>query len=170
MNLLTAEHCHRCGKLLSDLPQTAQVSVPVEQTFQAQQAQMSSRPPAGRISQDNETGRKTFMWYRVYCGVLLFLYIFVAFMGILLLSGFGAESQQDEMEMMITGAVYGVIGFVFAVAYGIALFLPRKPYNWVVGIVMIAIGLTSCCFLPATVPLLIFWLKPETKAYFGRES
>jgi hypothetical protein len=33
---------------------------------------------------------------------------------------------------------------------------------------MMAIGMTSCCFLPFLIPLLIYWLKPETKAYFGR--
>jgi len=28
--------------------------------------------------------------------------------------------------------------------------------------------LTSCCILPAAVPLLIYWVKPETKAWFNR--
>jgi hypothetical protein len=28
--------------------------------------------------------------------------------------------------------------------------------------------MTSACFLPFCIPLLIFWLKPEAKHYFGR--
>jgi hypothetical protein len=28
--------------------------------------------------------------------------------------------------------------------------------------------MTSACFLPACIPLLIYWIKPDVKAYFGR--
>jgi hypothetical protein len=35
--------------------------------------------------------------------------------------------------------------------------------------VLICIGMNSCCLLPASIPLLIFWIKPETKTYFGRK-
>ncbi|QQS40557.1 MAG: hypothetical protein IPM63_14470 [Acidobacteriota bacterium] len=169
VNLLTAEKCHRCGRTLVDLPPTAQVSVPIEQTFLAQQAQAGSRPPGGRISPDNETGRKTFFWYRVYCGGMFALYGTLVVMAIWLVFA-GTNLQMDDPEGAVAaGVIYGGIGAIFAVVYGVALLLPRKPFNWIVGIVMIAIGLTSCCFLPATVPLIIFWLKPETKAYFGRE-
>ncbi len=34
--------------------------------------------------------------------------------------------------------------------------------------VLIGLGLTSCCTWPATIPLIIQWLKPEMKARFGR--
>jgi hypothetical protein len=30
--------------------------------------------------------------------------------------------------------------------------------------------MTSVCCIPACVPLLIYWIKPETKAYFGRTA
>jgi hypothetical protein len=33
--------------------------------------------------------------------------------------------------------------------------------------VIICLGMTSACFLPVCIPLLIFWIKPETKLYFG---
>jgi hypothetical protein len=32
--------------------------------------------------------------------------------------------------------------------------------------VTIGLGMTSACTLPICIPLLIFWLKPETKAFF----
>lgn len=166
VNLLTAEACHRCGASLSDLPQTAQVSVPVEKTFQA----MSYGVKAGAgIPRDNETGRKTFLWYRIYTGFMALLYLAVAAMGLFLVfAGSTFEGQKPE-DAIIAGVVYGSFGLLFGIVYAVATFLPRRPYNWIVGIVAIGVGLTSCCFLPATVPLLIFWLKPETKAYFGRE-
>lgn len=164
VNLLTAENCHRCGARLADLPQTAQVSVPIEQTFQAQ---MYGPAVPATVPSDNETGRKTFLWYRVYCVAMALLYLFVVGMGLFLV--FLPETSNTREIDMITGAAYAVVGVIFLLAYSVAAMLPRKSYNWIVGIVVIALGLTSCCFLPATVPLLIFWLKPETKAYFGRE-
>jgi Na+/pantothenate symporter len=66
------------------------------------------------------------------------------------------------------GIFYAVLGVIFFIIFAVALVLPRKPYNWIVGIVMMALGMTSCCFLPFLIPLLIYWIKPETKAYFGR--
>jgi len=165
VNLLRAESCHRCGTALADLPATAQVSVPVDQIFQAQA--YSAGGPSG--PQDNETGRKTFFWYRIYIGAMLALYAAVAIGGLVfavMSTSFAGREQEDALMM---GIIYGIFGMIFAAVYGVALFLPRKPFNWIVGIVMIAIGLSSCCLLPATVPLIIFWLKPETRAYFGRE-
>jgi hypothetical protein len=40
---------------------------------------------------------------------------------------------------------------------------------WVFGLVLICLGLSSACCLPACIPLLIFWLKPEMKAFYGRD-
>ena len=165
VNLLTAESCHRCGNSFSNLPNTAKVSVPLEETFEGR---AFAQQIEGPIPRDNELGRKTFFWYRVYCVVLIALYVCCMGLGILLIALEPETNSSTAQDNLIVGAIYGVFGAIFALVFIIALFLPRKPYNWIVGIVMIAFGMTSCCFLPATIPLLIFWLKPETKAYFGR--
>jgi hypothetical protein len=70
--------------------------------------------------------------------------------------------------MLIMGVIYAILGVVFGIVFLVALFLPAKPFNWIVGIVVIALGMTSCCLWPALIPMLIFWVKPETKAFFGR--
>ncbi len=116
----------------------------------------------------NETGRKTFFWYRVYCAVLTLLYLALIIFGIALLVFQPATSKYDAQELLIVAIIYIALGVIFFLAFAVALFLPPKPYNWIVGIVMMAIGMTSCCFVPFVVPLFIFWLKPETKAFFGR--
>ena len=64
-------------------------------------------------------------------------------------------------------------GLLFFVPYLLAIFLPRKPFFWVLGIILIALnfiplGFSSCILLPSAVILMVFWLRPETKAYFGR--
>ncbi len=164
INALSSLECQQCHFPFSNLPPTAFVSVPVEQTFQAQGLNFS---PA--ISPDNETGRKTFFWYRVYCGVMVALYLALVALGVFLTVAQPSSGSKDAEAMMFAGIIYGVLGVIFLIIFGVALFLPRKPWNWIVGIVMMALGMTSCCFLPFLIPLLIYWLKPETKAYFGRK-
>lgn len=96
------------------------------------------------------------------------IYFGLAALGIALLVLQPHNRQDDHQETMIVGIIYAILGAVLFMAFAVALFLPPKPYNWVVGIVMMAIGMTSCCFIPFLIPLLIYWVKPETKAFFGR--
>ncbi len=119
---------------------------------------------------NNETGRKTFFWYRVYCAVLVAIYLLVTVAGIALAIMKPATGEYSVEQTTMMGVIYAVLGAIFFIIFAVALFLPPKPYNWIIGIVMIALGMTSCCFLPFCIPLLIFWLKPETKAFFGRNN
>jgi hypothetical protein len=173
INQMSAAQCQQCQMPFGNLPTTAYVSVPVEQTYEAQvfaaAAGFNAPPPVGAIPpQDNEIGRKTFFWYRVYCGALAALYLLIIPFGLFLAFYAPETREHNSQETFIMGIIYAVLGAVFFVVFAVALFLPRKPYNWIVGIVMMALGMTSCCFLPVLIPLLIYWVKPETKAYFGR--
>jgi membrane-bound metal-dependent hydrolase YbcI (DUF457 family) len=96
------------------------------------------------------------------------LYLATAAMGIVFLF---AEPDRDMSaeEAKLMGAVILTVGLVFFVPYGMAPFLPRKRWVWVFGLVLICLGLSSACCLPACIPLLIFWLKPEMKAFYGRD-
>lgn len=166
INQLSAAQCQKCEMPFGNLPSTAYVSVPVEQTFEAQA--FGFTPPPMSVPQDNETGRKAFLWYRVYCGAMAVLYVLVAVLGVFLASYAPRTREYSPEETMIMGIIYAVLGVIFFIIFAVAFFLPRKPYNWIVGIVMMALGMTSCCFMPFLIPLLIYWVKPETKAYFGR--
>ncbi|NOT46378.1 MAG: hypothetical protein HOP17_01320 [Acidobacteria bacterium] len=117
----------------------------------------------------NETGSKTFLWYRVYCAFMVFLYLAVAAFGVALLVSPFETSQADAGQIRIIGTINAALGLSFFFLFAVALFLPAKPYNWIIGFVSIAIGMTSCCTWPATIPLLIYWVKPETKTFFGRK-
>lgn len=166
-NQLSAVQCQQCQMPFSNLPTSAYVSVPVEQTYEAR-ALGFNPPPLSMPQQDNEIGRKAFLWYRVYCGVMVALYLFVTVMGVFLASYAPTTREYRSEETFVMGIIYAVLGVIFFLVFAVALFLPRKSYNWIVGIVMMAIGMTSCCFLPFLIPLIIYWVKPETKAYFGR--
>ena len=70
-------------------------------------------------------------------------------------------------EAFIDGILLVLFGPPFAIAFGLGIFWDEKPWHWVYGIVLICISLTSCCCFPVSIPLLIYWLKPETKSYFN---
>ena len=76
--------------------------------------------------------------------------------------------EREQAELYINGIILAVIGLPLAIACGLPLCFPRKRWVWIYNIVIIAIGLTSCCCIPVCVPLLIFWLKPATKVWYGR--
>lgn len=107
-------------------------------------------------------------WYVVYCVFLALIYF--ALMGAGLAILFLVEPKpSDDIAKNITGFFMLAAGLVFFIPFAAAPFLPNKPWVWIYGIVMIAFGMTSACTLPASIAILIFWMKPETKKYFGRE-
>jgi Na+-transporting NADH:ubiquinone oxidoreductase subunit NqrB len=108
-----------------------------------------------------------YKWFVLYCVVMALLYLLAAVMGVVFLF-IEPDRDMSALEAKIMGSLFLILGFVFFGAYALAPFLPRKSWVWVFGLVLICIGLTSACCLPVCIPLLIFWLKPEMKAFYGR--
>ncbi|MEZ6114942.1 MAG: hypothetical protein R3C99_28585 [Pirellulaceae bacterium] len=113
-----------------------------------------------------------YIGFAIYCGMLALLYLAVAALGVglMVMSEQVAESDPEldgPMPVILMGVVMTLVGLVFAAIFAAGPLLPRKRWVWIYGIVVIAIGLTSICTLPFSVFLLIFWLKPEAKAYYG---
>lgn len=112
-------------------------------------------------------------WFRVYAGAMTLMYVVLIGVGVFMLLAGPAVAEtsrnpEDAFMLPVLGGVYAGLGLVFGVAYAVGLLMPRKPWAWIYGIVLIALGMTSACCIPATIPLLIFWIKPEAKAFFGR--
>lgn len=162
LNSLGQNFCMTCGASLANSP-SAQVSL-----SPAEHARAFGMPANEAAFVDLERGKRVFFWYRIYAGSMAAMYAMLIALGIFVIF-FGADpSKNEQTEALIGGLLYAVLGAVFFLIYAAAFFLPRKPWAWIYHIVLICIGLTSCCLLPATIPLLIYWLKPETKALFGR--
>ena len=106
-------------------------------------------------------------WFVVYCILMALLYLALAAMGIVFMFS-EPDPEMSAAEAKVMGSVFIILGLIFFVPYAIAPLLPRKSWVWVLGLVLICIGLTSACCLPACIPLLIFWLKPEMKQFYGR--
>ncbi|MGH9459679.1 MAG: hypothetical protein ACRD1X_00530 [Vicinamibacteria bacterium] len=109
-------------------------------------------------------------WYRMYAGAMGLLYAAVTVGGVAMI--FFRNELFDETttvgEILTTGIIFVAVGAPFLVIFALGTFIPPRPWAWIVGILLIGVGMTSCCCLPASLPLLVFWLKPEAQAYFGR--
>lgn len=112
------------------------------------------------------------IWFKVYAGFLCFIYAGMAAIGVGFLAAPSLIPFNDPdlpaAVAYIYGAIFVVIGGVFLAVCGLPFFLRPRPWVWVYDLVIIGLGMTSACFLPFSVILLIFWLKPETKRYFGK--
>lgn len=120
------------------------------------------------MNEVNEIGQRAYFWYRIYLGVLAVLYLAVTVLGVVLALLKPETADHDRETLFMVSILYAVIGAVLFMISLIALSLPVKPYNWLIGLVMIVLGMTSCLFLPFLIPLFVYWMKPETKAFFGR--
>lgn len=111
---------------------------------------------------------KVWPWYVAYCISLALVYFLLLVGGIVLIFFFDLLPPEEKIGLGFAAVFSIVLGLVFAAGFAAGPFLPRKPWAWIYGMVLISIGMTSACCLPASIPLLIFWIKPETKIFFGR--
>lgn len=106
------------------------------------------------------------LWLKVYIVLNALMYLAVA--GVLVaLAVFAPESLAEELGPAIL--LLAIAGFcvLLAVVYLAALAFPLRPWAWAYDIVLICLGFTGCLTLPFAIALLIFWIKPEVKNWFG---
>ena len=106
------------------------------------------------------------LWYRVYAVFMGLFYAGIALaIGALLVATSGQGINDEELVLFILA---GLFCLGCALPFLAAPFLPRVPWAWYYHLVLIALGMTSLCCMMMSIPLLIFWLKPENKQFFGR--
>ncbi len=115
-----------------------------------------------------ERGRPAIItWFRVYAGATVVLYV-IAFLALcqFLTPAVPVEGYPTVAEST-TVLVLGLLVVAFSGLFAVAALVPYKPWGWTVGLIAICLGLSSCTAV-AAIPLLIYWMKPATKAAFGR--
>lgn len=111
---------------------------------------------------------KVILWFHVYAGLMAAMYFFlsVVVMGLLFFVGEELGDGGEYDFVFFLGLV--VFCFFLCFVFLLPVLVPRRPWVWVYSLILICIGLTSICTLPATIPLLIFWLKPEVKQAYAK--
>jgi hypothetical protein len=115
-----------------------------------------------------KTAPPVVFWFKVYTVVMTGIYALCLIAGPVMICFGSQANDQDAKVFVVQGILFTVISLPLAIAFALPIFLKPKPWVWIYNLVLICIGLTSCCFLPATIPLLIYWLKPEAKVWFQR--
>ena len=115
---------------------------------------------------------RVIFWYRIYCsftgvfwGLLVFLFLFLRSLSDLEQN----MSSSDFTEFQITSVIMIFVGIPFALLYFCCAFMTHRGWHWILGFVSIGLGMSGCC-LPVCIPLLIFWIKPETKSWLNRNE
>lgn len=108
-------------------------------------------------------------WYRAYCIALALANVVLAAVGWWMYRD-REQLRSDVFEPAVIGQV-GVLtivtGALFVVLNLLMMSLPRRPWAWVAHLINILVPIGLCCPIVVCLPLLIYWLKPEVKAYFG---
>lgn len=82
-------------------------------------------------------------------------------------AGLGAMALVDGGTGRSTATIVTIVSLLLTAFFMAAALVPLRPWGWVVGAVAIAIGLAGCTMV-LSAPLLFHWMKPRTKAAFGR--
>ncbi len=107
-------------------------------------------------------------WQKFYLILMLLLYLAVVVLGGGMVLYRNELANLDGVatsapELIVMGSVYAFMGIFLSVVYGVGLFWRRGMGGWIYHVVLIGLGLTSCCTWPMTIPLLIFWIKYRTE-------
>jgi hypothetical protein len=126
--------------------------------------------PPGPDSYGRDARPSVIVWFRIYAAVMLVASL--AILGLALMMGYAATQPEVALDPGAAGApLVAIVTTVFATAlvalYGVATFVPFRPWGWSVGLIAIGLGLVGGSALFA-IPLLVFWLKPDVKAAFAR--
>ncbi len=116
---------------------------------------------------DNQTPR-VIWWFKIYTGFLCLLYLATAAFSLYFFLSDPADIEMSATEALVLGVLLLIVSIVLFVACLLPLVLKPKPWLWTYNLILICLGMTSACILPACIPLLIFSLKPEAKRYFGK--
>lgn len=106
-------------------------------------------------------------WYRFYCGALTLVYLALLVFSVVFMREMNATLTAEQQARAPSPALLIIVTLPAVVLFGLSFVAGRKPWGWVLGIVLICIGFTGCC-LPVCIWMLIAWLRPDVKEYFGR--
>jgi hypothetical protein len=129
-------------------------------------------PPGSPLLTEEERPPEAVYYFRIYAVVMILSLLGIFGLGLWIMlepmmrhSGPGSMVRPGEW---IVGIIMTVMSGFFILPHAIALFGGRAKWVYTLSVVLIGLSMlwNSCC-LPVTIPLLVVWLKPETKRWYG---
>ncbi|MFO0552346.1 MAG: hypothetical protein U0271_28420 [Polyangiaceae bacterium] len=123
----------------------------------------------GYFEQQPETEPSAVKWGRFFAWALAALYVFCVLGGVLILLFLPNpwKPVNNQMPPGVTAIILIVVGIPAIIMSLLAARMNRTSGTWTLNLVLQALAMTSCCCMPLAIPLLIQWLKPETKKWFN---
>lgn len=112
---------------------------------------------------------KIMPWYHAFCWLMALSNVGLCLLGIWMVRDpypFESELFKPDLIREVGWMAVGM-GAVFTVLHAAMTWLPVKPWAWVSHLINILVPLIFCCPAVICVPLLIAWMRPEVKAYYG---
>jgi hypothetical protein len=127
--------------------------------------------PPGHEYADAERAPPAIGWMRLYAGITCVLYGGAALFGMaMMLSPMVARrapGSSPDLASWILGLIYTMFAIVFLLP-SIGVFAGgRRGWAYTAGTIAVGLGLVQICCLPLTLPLLLQWLRPETRRWFN---
>jgi hypothetical protein len=135
----------------------------------------SGLPPGASPMVEEDGPPPGVYYYRIYAGIQAAFAALSVLGGIVLMiaelaappGAGGTLPASSNIESVIAGVFYTGIGAAFFVPLIISLFAGRAAWVHTLGTVLLAVSMLSLCCVPFGLPVLITWLKPETKRWYG---
>ena len=128
-------------------------------------ARLRHRMFAGNAPEIPGQPPKVIQWFKIYSVVQCLLYL--AF-SLFFFFAYPAETESEKEGAHIGAALQLVVSLGFFGAWVLPRFVRPRPWLWTYDLVVLEIGSLNIFVLPASIPLLKAWRKPETKKYFGK--
>ncbi|MEQ8790967.1 MAG: hypothetical protein RIC55_32185 [Pirellulaceae bacterium] len=120
------------------------------------------------------------LWLKAYCVIMLLLLGVVVAAALVMIFAphiLMADDPTYRRNPAGAAALSACFGVVFAVIFAAPmppllafLFWPRGPRAWYVGLAAIIAGFFTTVGWIATFPLLLYWVRPPVKAYYGVQT
>jgi hypothetical protein len=123
---------------------------------------LAGQPPIG-----SESAPSVVLWARLYAIAFAIMYLLCVVGGVALMVLVESVPGARGDEALLQGGILTVVGLPLMVISAIAAFAPRAKWGWILNVAVMGIGCTSCLCLPFAAILIVYWIKPEVKAWYG---
>jgi len=130
---------------------------------------MPSAMPPGVEYMHDERPPEGVYYFRIFAVLAALVDIGIVGLGLVMMISPALHAGPASLGTgeVMGGLVYGALGMVHFIPTMLVLLGPRSPWVHTLGTVILALTLHQCCCIPLLIPLLIVWMKPETKRWYG---